>query len=107
MKRTWMLLAIAFLFPCGCGRTSANYTEGKLFVSGRIDGDTVDCLSVAFRAKLLDVEDAGKGHVLFCNKCGGARLNDWVISEGGTSQRQKDDGNQGSPDWSNHLSSYT
>jgi HlyD family secretion protein len=45
MKRTWMLLAIAFLFLCGCGRTSANYTEGKLFVSGRIDGDTVDISS--------------------------------------------------------------
>jgi HlyD family secretion protein len=45
MKRTWTLLAIAFLYLCGCGRTSANYTEGKLFVSGRIDGDTVDISS--------------------------------------------------------------
>jgi membrane fusion protein YbhG len=41
MKRIWMLLAITLLSLSGCGRTSA-YSDGKLFVSGRIDGDTVD-----------------------------------------------------------------
>jgi len=41
MKRNWMLLAITLLSLSGCGRTSA-YSDGKLFVSGRIDGDTVD-----------------------------------------------------------------
>jgi len=41
MKRIWMLLAFTMLTLSGCGRTSA-YSDGKLFVSGRIDGDTVD-----------------------------------------------------------------
>jgi HlyD family secretion protein len=41
MKRIWMLFAITLLGISGCGRTSA-YSDGKLFVSGRIDGDTVD-----------------------------------------------------------------
>jgi HlyD family secretion protein len=41
MRRNWMLLAITSLCLSGCGRTSA-YSDGKLFVSGRIDGDTVD-----------------------------------------------------------------
>jgi HlyD family secretion protein len=41
MKRIWMLLTITLLSLSGCGRTSA-YSDGKLFVSGRIDGDTVD-----------------------------------------------------------------
>src|SRR5262245_59457450 len=45
MKRTWILLVITLLVLCGCWRTSANETEGKLFVSGRIDGDTVDISS--------------------------------------------------------------
>jgi HlyD family secretion protein len=45
MKHTWTLLAITLLGLSGCGRTSANYSEGKLFVSGRIDGDTVDISS--------------------------------------------------------------
>jgi HlyD family secretion protein len=45
MKRTWLLLAITLLGLCGCWRTSANAPEGKLFVSGRIDGDTVDISS--------------------------------------------------------------
>jgi len=44
MKRNWMLLAITLLCLSGCGRTSA-YSDGKLFVSGRIDGDTVDISS--------------------------------------------------------------
>jgi len=42
MKRTWILLVICLVALCGCWRTSANAPEGKLFVSGRIDGDTVD-----------------------------------------------------------------
>ncbi len=42
MRSTWTLLAITWLSLCGCGRTSANYADGKLFVSGRIDGDSVD-----------------------------------------------------------------
>jgi len=41
MTRIWMPLAITLLSLNGCGRTSA-YSDGKLFVSGRIDGDTVD-----------------------------------------------------------------
>src|SRR5215813_8088248 len=45
MKRTWTLLAITLLGLCGCWRTSANEPVGKLFVSGRIDGDTVDISS--------------------------------------------------------------
>src|SRR5262252_5873473 len=45
MKRTWTLLVITLLALCGCWRTSANVTEGKLFVSGRIDGDIVDISS--------------------------------------------------------------
>jgi HlyD family secretion protein len=45
MKRTWILLVITLLGLCGCWRTSANAPEGKLFVSGRIDGDTVDISS--------------------------------------------------------------
>jgi HlyD family secretion protein len=44
MKRTWMLLAISLLGLCGCWRTSAD-SAGTLFVSGRIDGDTVDISS--------------------------------------------------------------
>jgi HlyD family secretion protein len=41
MTRIWIPLAITLLSLNGCGRTSA-YSDGKLFVSGRIDGDTVD-----------------------------------------------------------------
>src|SRR5437762_4545910 len=44
MKRTWMLLAIALLSVTGCRSTSAD-SDGTLFVSGRIDGDTVDISS--------------------------------------------------------------
>lgn len=44
MERTWMLLAIALLSLNGCGSTSAE-SEGKLFVSGRIDGDIIDISS--------------------------------------------------------------
>jgi HlyD family secretion protein len=43
MKRTWMLLGIALILLTGC-KKSAEPT-GTLFVSGRIDGDTVDISS--------------------------------------------------------------
>jgi HlyD family secretion protein len=43
MKRLWILLVFSCLGATGCG-VSAN-TEGTLFVSGRIDGDTVDIAS--------------------------------------------------------------
>jgi len=38
MKRTWILLAASLLVLIGCG----GQPEGTIFVSGRIDGDTVD-----------------------------------------------------------------
>jgi membrane fusion protein YbhG len=44
MKTTWTLLAITVLGLSGCWKTSAD-ADGKLFVSGRIDGDTVDLSS--------------------------------------------------------------
>jgi HlyD family secretion protein len=44
MKPTWILLTITLLGLSGCGSTSAD-SEGNLFVSGRIDGDTVDLSS--------------------------------------------------------------
>jgi HlyD family secretion protein len=43
MKRTWMLLATAAVVLSGCSRNAE--PEGTLFVSGRIDGDTVDISS--------------------------------------------------------------
>ena len=42
MKRTWMFLAICLLAAGGCQRSSGAEPNGSLFVSGRIDGDTVD-----------------------------------------------------------------
>jgi HlyD family secretion protein len=44
MRRSWMVLAVTLLGLCGCWRTSAD-SAGQLFVSGRIDGDTVDISS--------------------------------------------------------------
>src|SRR5581483_39899 len=44
MKGLWILPAIILLSLSGCRTTSAG-SEGKLFVSGRIDGDTVDISS--------------------------------------------------------------
>ena len=43
MKRTWMVLAIMVSFLAGCKRNAT--PENALFVSGRIDGDTVDISS--------------------------------------------------------------
>jgi HlyD family secretion protein len=42
MKRTWMFLAFCILAFSGCQRSKGDQPEGTLFVSGRIDGDTVD-----------------------------------------------------------------
>jgi HlyD family secretion protein len=46
MKRIWMILAICLLSISGCQRSKGDQPEGSLFVSGRIDGDTVD---ISFR----------------------------------------------------------
>jgi HlyD family secretion protein len=43
MKRTWMLFGIALMFLIGCKKNAE--PAGTLFVSGRIDGDTVDISS--------------------------------------------------------------
>ena len=43
MKRTWMLLGIMVSLLAGCKRNAT--PENALFVSGRIDGDTVDISS--------------------------------------------------------------
>jgi HlyD family secretion protein len=43
MKRTWTLLAVVLLVLSGCKRSAE--TPGTIFVSGRIDGDTVDISS--------------------------------------------------------------
>jgi len=44
MKRIWILVTFAALSLSGCQRrsTTSADADGKLFVSGRIDGDTVD-----------------------------------------------------------------
>src|SRR3974377_1667525 len=43
MKRTWRLFGIALMFLTGCKKSAE--APGTLFVSGRIDGDTVDISS--------------------------------------------------------------
>ena len=45
-KRSWMILAFCLLAFSGCQRSKGDQPEGSLFVSGRIDGDTVD---ISFR----------------------------------------------------------
>lgn len=45
MKRSLMFLAISLLLLPGCRSTAAQSEGGTLFVSGRIDGDTVDIAS--------------------------------------------------------------
>lgn len=45
MNRTWMFLAISLLVFSGCESSRAAEKTGSLFVSGRIDGDTVDIAS--------------------------------------------------------------
>jgi len=55
MKRTWALLPIAVLVLSGCNRNS---DDGTVFVSGRIDGDTVDISSkIAGRIVNLNVRE--------------------------------------------------
>jgi len=56
MKTKWIVLAIAsqlLLFGCGSGDKSIQ--DGKLFVSGRIDGDTVD-ISSKTEGKIIDIK---------------------------------------------------
>jgi HlyD family secretion protein len=55
MKRTWALLPITVLVLSGCKRNS---DDGTVFVSGRIDGDTVDISSkIAGRIVNLNVRE--------------------------------------------------
>lgn len=56
MKLTWILLPMAVLVLYGCGRNSD--ADGTVFVSGRIDGDTVDISSkIAGRVVNLNVRE--------------------------------------------------
>jgi HlyD family secretion protein len=52
MKRTWMVLGIALMFLAGCKKTAE--PPGTLFVSGRIDGDTVD-ISSKVQGRIVDL----------------------------------------------------
>lgn len=55
MKRTCMLLTATLLVLSGCGR---KHEEGTVFVSGRIDGDTVDISSkIAGRIRELTARE--------------------------------------------------
>ena len=53
MKRTWTLLPLALLVLSGCGRNSE--PAGTVFVSGRIDGDTVD-ISSKIAGRIVDLK---------------------------------------------------
>ena len=53
MKRTWMLLGIMVSFLAGCKRNAT--PENALFVSGRIDGDTVD-ISSKIQGRVVDLK---------------------------------------------------
>ena len=56
MKRTWMLFGIVLLGLSGCKHSAE--PEGTIFVSGRIDGDTVDISSkIAGRIVNLNVRE--------------------------------------------------
>jgi HlyD family secretion protein len=56
MKRTWILLPVTVLVLYGCRRNSD--ADGTVFVSGRIDGDTVDISSkIAGRVVDLSVRE--------------------------------------------------
>src|SRR4051795_9291410 len=52
MKPTWILLATTLLFLSGCNRNTE--PEGTIFLSGRIDGDTVD-ISSKIQGRLVDL----------------------------------------------------
>jgi HlyD family secretion protein len=66
MKRTWILLGAALLGLCGCNRNAE--PASTIFVSGRIDGDTVDISSkIPGRIVNLTVregESVEAGHVV-------------------------------------------
>jgi HlyD family secretion protein len=53
MKRMWTLLPLALLILSGCGRNSD--PPGTVFVSGRIDGDTVD-ISSKIAGRIVDLK---------------------------------------------------
>ena len=53
MKRMWMVLAIGFVILLGCKKKAE--PEGTLFVSGRIDGDTVD-ISSKIAGRIVDLK---------------------------------------------------
>ena len=56
MKRNWIVFGGILLVLCGCRRSKE--PEGTLFVSGRIDGDTVDISSkIAGRIVNLTVRE--------------------------------------------------
>ena len=56
MKRMWMVLGVGFVILLGCKKKAE--PEGSLFVSGRIDGDTVDISSkIAGRIVNLKVRE--------------------------------------------------
>jgi HlyD family secretion protein len=52
MKRTWMVFGIALMFLTGCKKSAES--PGALFISGRIDGDTVD-VSSKIQGQIVDV----------------------------------------------------
>lgn len=52
MKRTWMLLGIVVIALSGCKKSAE--PPGTLFVSGRIDGDTVD-ISSKIQGRIVNV----------------------------------------------------
>jgi len=53
MKLTWILVATTLLVLSGCNRNAE--PEGTLFVSGRIDGDTVD-ISSKIAGRIVDLK---------------------------------------------------
>ena len=53
MKRMWMVLGIGFVILLGCKKKAE--PEGTLFVSGRIDGDTVD-ISSKIAGRIVDLK---------------------------------------------------
>jgi HlyD family secretion protein len=53
MKRMWMVLGIGFVILLGCKKEAE--PEGSLFVSGRIDGDTVD-ISSKIAGRIVDLK---------------------------------------------------
>jgi HlyD family secretion protein len=52
MERTWMVVGIAAVLLAGCKKNAE--PAGTLFVSGRIDGDTVD-ISSKIQGKIVDL----------------------------------------------------